>query len=447
MKEKVEYVSFPGELLDLIACPTCFTAIGCDTTKCSQECIKVCKEDAITLNKEGEAQIDKKKCSSCSVCTQYCPIEAIQKPGLTLLHRGGELFLGCRVCKTVYPIKYMTYITPKCIPSACLGECVQACPEKALHFKESFGPNPKRLVKTYKCTNCANCTTVCPLDAIVSVKTPILLPREKNEQSEEVESFADFGESPEIPGKQPPFPDPPPRIVPAAQKLTFDHLMEELKRAQTRGPYLDCGCGSNSFKVYIKQKLGLDFTGTDAVVDAHVVYPLQFISDGQNLPIKNGSISVCTSNFVLEHTADPERYLREIMRVLNKEGKFLLSVPTQHWHLAYLLSVRGWIKYLHRIMEDPSSFLKNPVKHFIYERAHEKDWITEGIRRTTVFDEMSRWNTRRWEKMITGRGFAIENKKTTGNILSLDNSSFIKKIGNSEKSGVHITYTLSKKGR
>lgn len=54
--------------------------------------------------------------------------------------------------------------------------------------------------------------------------------------------------------------------------------------------------------------------------------------DGEILPHGDGRFALVTSGHVIEHTASPERYLRECFRVLVPNGCMALEFPTRYHH-------------------------------------------------------------------------------------------------------------------
>lgn len=51
------------------------------------------------------------------------------------------------------------------------------------------------------------------------------------------------------------------------------------------------------------------------------------VCDGLALPLKDHSVDLVAAFEVLEHVPDPERMLKEVSRVLRRDGEFLMSVP------------------------------------------------------------------------------------------------------------------------
>jgi SAM-dependent methyltransferase len=54
--------------------------------------------------------------------------------------------------------------------------------------------------------------------------------------------------------------------------------------------------------------------------------------DGTTIPHPDGFFDVVLSGHVIEHTADPRGYLRELLRVLKKGGHLFLEYPTRYHH-------------------------------------------------------------------------------------------------------------------
>jgi len=67
----------------------------------------------------------------------------------------------------------------------------------------------------------------------------------------------------------------------------------------------------------------------DDVIDVDI-YPfgnIDILSDISNLPMADESVDVVVNEFVLEHVSDPMRIVREMKRVLKKDGLIYVAVP------------------------------------------------------------------------------------------------------------------------
>lgn len=95
---------------------------------------------------------------------------------------------------------------------------------------------------------------------------------------------------------------------------------------------LDMGCGEGTRLNYLigksKNGVGVDISRT-AVEKAKKRYPaLDFIeADLEKIPFNNNSFDLVYSAFVLEHLANPEKFIREAIRVTNHGGKVVLIAP------------------------------------------------------------------------------------------------------------------------
>lgn len=116
-----------------------------------------------------------------------------------------------------------------------------------------------------------------------------------------------------------------------------------------KGRVLDVGCGGGQFvKALAKTRKDLTIFGVDigrkAVFSVKKNYPRVFLTlaDGQNLPYENNSFSAVFSIEVLEHVCNPKKMIKEMSRVLKKNGRFYLSVSCEKspW------TIQGWLNRL-----------------------------------------------------------------------------------------------------
>jgi SAM-dependent methyltransferase len=84
---------------------------------------------------------------------------------------------------------------------------------------------------------------------------------------------------------------------------------------------LDFGAGSSPYDFLFPNAkyLKADITPDTA--------PDLLITDGGEVEEKDESFEVVLSTQVLEHVYDPQKYLREVYRLLKPQGKFLLALP------------------------------------------------------------------------------------------------------------------------
>ncbi len=107
-------------------------------------------------------------------------------------------------------------------------------------------------------------------------------------------------------------------------------ILEEYASKATR--ILDLGCGEGSRLNILcgkkKKGVGVDISSL-AIKMAKKSYPgLKFIkSDLEKLPFKNNLFDFVYAAYVLEHLIDPEKVIREAIRVCKKGGKILFVSP------------------------------------------------------------------------------------------------------------------------
>jgi 2-polyprenyl-3-methyl-5-hydroxy-6-metoxy-1,4-benzoquinol methylase len=118
-----------------------------------------------------------------------------------------------------------------------------------------------------------------------------------------------------------------------------DYRLKRLTEAVTKksGKMLDIGCGGGILTeslhyYYPKMKLyGCDVSKTAITYakkfgSGRVTYGV--IKD-KKLPYRNNSMDVCVCLDVMEHIPDVEFFLKEVKRILKKNGQFFLLVPCE----------------------------------------------------------------------------------------------------------------------
>ncbi|WP_372365259.1 class I SAM-dependent methyltransferase [Candidatus Uabimicrobium sp. HlEnr_7] len=112
----------------------------------------------------------------------------------------------------------------------------------------------------------------------------------------------------------------------------------------TNGNFLDVGCGSGHFLVYM-QTHGMNCYGVDSGRFS------QEFAAKHNLNIFHGEVAkakypsdffdVITMNHTLEHVVNPSETLRELCRILKPKGRLIIGVPQLH-SIAYKIFQRHW---------------------------------------------------------------------------------------------------------
>lgn len=162
-------------------------------------------------------------------------------------------------------------------------------------------------------------------------------------------------------------------------KLVFEDV---LKNENLKGKtFLDVGCGLGQFSQWA-HKRGAKVTATDLgenllTLTRQRVPVKTVIGDLKKLPFKDNTFDYVLCTEVVEHTENPTRAVKEILRVAKPKGRVLITTPNRVWFFAFwLLNFLGLRKY-------------KGVENWIYPR--------------DLRDAFNRWGG----VAITGRGFNL----------------------------------------
>ncbi|MCM8801653.1 MAG: class I SAM-dependent methyltransferase [Candidatus Omnitrophica bacterium] len=151
-------------------------------------------------------------------------------------------------------------------------------------------------------------------------------------------------------------------------------------KEERRGRVLDLGCGERDYSIKL-QELGFEVIAAD--LDAQRFRykdKINFrICDATKiLPFSDNCFDYVLSTELIEHIKNPYSAIKEIYRVLNKDGKFILSTPN-------ILNLNSRIRYLFEgcyeyFREPPLDQAKNPKEviynlHLIPWRYHELEYL------------------------------------------------------------------------
>lgn len=117
-------------------------------------CVQVCQFDALHINENGVAEVDKEKCTSCNKCVEACPkgiIKLVPYEQITIVNCSNTEIGG--------------HVKKNC-DNACIAcrMCERNCPSDAIHVINNVA-----VVDFEKCTNCGICVAKCPTKAIEGI--------------------------------------------------------------------------------------------------------------------------------------------------------------------------------------------------------------------------------------------------------------------------------------
>lgn len=103
-------------------------------------------------------------------------------------------------------------------------------------------------------------------------------------------------------------------------------IIKILSAKINEGDLLDVGCGSKPYRSLFKvdKYIGLDIENEG---HNHDYEEVDMFYDGITFPFDDKIFDNVICNQVLEHVFNPDKFLKEINRVLRKDGLFLLTVP------------------------------------------------------------------------------------------------------------------------
>jgi len=132
-----------------------------------------------------------------------------------------------------------------------------------------------------------------------------------------------------------------------------------LKPEQT---IVEIGCGKGEFLSYLKEKKFKNLFGFD-ILNINKEFIKRIDVEKDIIPFKNESVDVVLMVEVIEHLINPYHILREIRRILKKEGVLIISTHNQVNILMRLLFLFGITNPTNDVSRQ---YDKGPNKHHMY---------------------------------------------------------------------------------
>jgi SAM-dependent methyltransferase len=104
----------------------------------------------------------------------------------------------------------------------------------------------------------------------------------------------------------------------------YDSVKAPLREAS--GSVLEVGCGNSPYRFLIKNA---SYTGIDHALAKEFSYKSEAVIyyEGGEFPVESGRFDIVFHTEVLEHVADPERFMESCFRILRPGGTMFFSVP------------------------------------------------------------------------------------------------------------------------
>lgn len=167
--------------------------------------------------------------------------------------------------------------------------------------------------------------------------------------------------------------------APATWALIRANEVRALDVVDFKHPILDVGCGDGFVaKVTMTNRKGKIDVGIDLSKDEikfakkSGVYKKCIVGSVYNMPFENESFETVFSNSVVEHFPDLSQALSEMSRVLKKNGRFIITVPTPYL-TKYLWGYRFFTSYkLYDFAKHYGKFFNSLFKH--YNLYNHRQW-------------------------------------------------------------------------
>jgi ubiquinone/menaquinone biosynthesis C-methylase UbiE len=189
------------------------------------------------------------------------------------------------------------------------------------------------------------------------------------------------------------------------QKIIRDAEWEATESFVIKGDFLDVGCGAG-YAMKKAQKMGCAVFGIDPDPGGHGVgregsnYVIENViikkAVAESIPFEDEKFDTVYSSHVLEHVNDEEQCLKEMKRVLKKDGVLIIGMPTSHIAMINLFT-NTFLNPHHRFVNYFfSPFIKTgkiSFRELFIPQSH-------SFEHKTVFYDLNKYRISNWKKII-----------------------------------------------
>jgi SAM-dependent methyltransferase len=164
-------------------------------------------------------------------------------------------------------------------------------------------------------------------------------------------------------------------------KIYRHHFLYPRLVKMLHGKCLDIGCGVGDMLSFRNDTVGVDVNPNtiayckQAGLNAHLMQP-------NKIPMSDGDFDSVLLDNVIEHITDPLKLLKEIRRILSKDGTLLIGVP----------GIRGWASDAdHKVYYD-EAILKKCVEAVgfkgvktIHMPLWQSEWLSRRVRQYCIY--------------------------------------------------------------
>lgn len=152
------------------------------------------------------------------------------------------------------------------------------------------------------------------------------------------------------------------------RSIELKAISELVKKIEFTGKSLDIGCGDGDITAMIFDRAfdyGLDNGEVDAYKTAvtNKRYSKFLFESAENMSLRDNTINFAFCNSVIEHIPNNDLVLKEVSRVLKKDGLFLFTAPSDQFTL--FVRDSGNLKFLPGFMRSSyASFRNKMLNHY-----------------------------------------------------------------------------------